>query len=393
MLAPSRCAAMAFSLSALVAVPAWAQPVPSAAPVPSASPSAVPATAAPGIKGIGRTTSRGRIDDLIGTASSAAEGFVGHTELEQRPILRPGELLETVPGVVISQHSGEGKANQYYLRGFNLDHGTDIAITVGGVPANMRTHAHGQGYSDVNWLIPEVVNYVNYRKGTYNADQGDFSTAGAVTMTYFNVLPRNIMSVSGGPYGQARVLLAASPSAGRDALPVRLGVRARGQHRPGPRQLPQVQRPPAIQPPVGRRAVRRHRAGVPGEVELIRPDSAAGRPARRHRSLRTARPHRRGANAPLRALRRLRAGRRQDDDPVQRVRAGLRPAPVLGLHVLPRRPGRHGPVRADRPAAGPRRERRPDVEDAGRREHGRLPDAQRQRHAGRALPRRADRTS
>lgn len=168
-----------------------------------------------GIKDIGRTTTRGRISNLIGTASSAAEGFVGHTELEERPILRPGELLETVPGVVISQHSGEGKANQYYLRGFNLDHGTDIAITIGGVPANMRTHAHGQGYSDVNWLIPEVVNYVNYRKGTYNADQGDFSTAGAVNMTYFNVLPHDLASVTGGPYGQGRVLLAASPSVGR----------------------------------------------------------------------------------------------------------------------------------------------------------------------------------
>ncbi|GAC1543529.1 MAG: hypothetical protein NVS2B17_23410 [Candidatus Velthaea sp.] len=164
---------------------------------------------------IGKTKSRGRIDNLIGTATSAAEGFVGHDELESRPILRPGELLETVPGVVISQHSGEGKANQYYLRGFNLDHGTDIAITVGGIPANMRTHAHGQGYSDINWLIPETVNYVNYRKGTYNADQGDFSTAGAVNMTYFNVLPQNIATFSGGPYGQARVLLAGSPTVGR----------------------------------------------------------------------------------------------------------------------------------------------------------------------------------
>ncbi|GAC1571517.1 MAG: hypothetical protein NVS3B7_01740 [Candidatus Elarobacter sp.] len=166
------------------------------------------------LKTIGRVKTRGRIDNLIGTASSAAEGFVGHTELQERPILRPGELLETVPGVVISQHSGEGKANQYYLRGFNLDHGTDIAITIGGIPANMRTHAHGQGYSDINWLIPEVVNFVNYRKGTYNADQGDFSTAGAVNMAYFNVLPGNITTLSSGPYGQARVLLAASPRVG-----------------------------------------------------------------------------------------------------------------------------------------------------------------------------------
>ena len=197
-------AALAFASSALVAT---AGPSPTPSPSPNAS-------AAPAFKTIGSVKSRGRIDNLIGTASSAAEGFVGHAELQERPILRPGELMETVPGVVISQHSGEGKANQYYLRGFNLDHGTDIAVTVGGVPANMPTHAHGQGYADVNWVIPETVNFINYRKGTYYADQGDFSAAGAVSMTYFNVLPHDIVSVSGGPYGQARVLLAASPAVG-----------------------------------------------------------------------------------------------------------------------------------------------------------------------------------
>ena len=166
------------------------------------------------LREIGKISTSGRITNLIGKVSSAAEGFVGHAELERRPILRPGELLETVPGVVISQHSGEGKANQYYLRGFNLDHGTDIAISIGGIPANMRTHAHGQGYSDINWLIPETVNFVNYRKGTYFADQGDFSTAGAVSMTSFNTLPHEIASISGGPHGQARLLLASSPAVG-----------------------------------------------------------------------------------------------------------------------------------------------------------------------------------
>lgn len=199
LVAPSPCA----SAHPATTATASAQRIPSPCP-----------TATPTITTIGKVQVRGRIDNLIGKASSAAEGFVGHTELEERPILRPGELLETVPGVVISQHSGEGKANQYYLRGFNLDHGTDIAITIAGVPANMRTHAHGQGYSDINWLIPEVVNYVNYHKGTYNADQGDFSTAGAVNMTYFNTLPHDILAVDGGPYGQARVLLAASRAVG-----------------------------------------------------------------------------------------------------------------------------------------------------------------------------------
>ncbi len=190
-------------------VPADARPSPSPSPSATASPASSLAT-------IGTIKARGRMTNLIGTASSASEGFVSHTELEERPILRPGELLETVPGVVISQHSGEGKANQYYLRGFNLDHGTDIAITVGGIPANMRTHAHGQGYSDINWVIPETVNFINYRKGTYDADAGDFSTAGAVNMTYFNALPHAIASFSGGPYGQARALIAASPLVATD---------------------------------------------------------------------------------------------------------------------------------------------------------------------------------
>lgn len=198
-----------------------------AAPAPSPCPTAVPthrarsagaATPCPtpthALKDIASVKARGRIDNLIGVAGSASEGYVGHSELEQRPILRPGELMETVPGVVISQHSGEGKANQYYLRGFNLDHGTDIAITIAGIPANMRTHAHGQGYSDVNWIIPEVVNYINYRKGTYYADQGDFSTAGAVDMKFFNVLPRNVVSFGAGPYGYGRLLLASSPKLG-----------------------------------------------------------------------------------------------------------------------------------------------------------------------------------
>jgi len=206
------------SIVAQVATPLPCEPAANASSRANGSATPAPcASASPVIKTIGTVRSRGRITNLIGTASSAAEGFVGHSELENRPILRPGELLETVPGVVISQHSGEGKANQYYLRGFNLDHGTDIAISIQGIPANMRTHAHGQGYSDINWLIPEVVNFVNYRKGTYNADQGDFSTAGAVNMTYFNALPKNIASVSTGPYGQARTLIAASPTVGRDA--------------------------------------------------------------------------------------------------------------------------------------------------------------------------------
>ena len=85
------------------------------------------------------------------------------------------KALEVVPGLIVTQHSGEGKANQYFLRGFNLDHGTDLAIKVDGMPVNMPTHGHGQGYADINFLIPELIQSVNVRKGPYYADVGDFS--------------------------------------------------------------------------------------------------------------------------------------------------------------------------------------------------------------------------
>jgi hypothetical protein len=153
-------------------------------------------------------------EDLVGIAQSASQGAITARQLEARPIMRSGEVLETVPGVVISQHSGEGKANQYYLRGFNLDHGTDLATTVAGVPVNLPTNAHGQGYSDLNFLIPELVSGVQFAKGPYFADQGDFSTAGSATINYADTLARPIVRVTGGDEGFARALVAASPAIG-----------------------------------------------------------------------------------------------------------------------------------------------------------------------------------
>jgi outer membrane receptor protein involved in Fe transport len=125
--------------------------------------------------------------------------------------MRAGDVLETVPGVVISQHSGEGKANQYYLRGFNLDHGTDFATTVAGMPVNLPTHGHGQGYSDLNFMIPELVSGVQFSKGPYFADQGDFATAGAATINYASSLEHAIVRVGGGGQGYGRALAAVSP--------------------------------------------------------------------------------------------------------------------------------------------------------------------------------------
>jgi len=153
----------------------------------------------------------GRSDSLVGVSDSASEGTVGAKQLDERPLLRPGEVLETVPGLIVTQHSGEGKANQYFLRGFNLDHGTDFATSVNGVPVNLPTHGHGQGYTDLNFMIPELVHTVNYKKGVYYADEGDFSSAGAADLEYFQVLPSSIASVQFGMYDEFRALLAASP--------------------------------------------------------------------------------------------------------------------------------------------------------------------------------------
>jgi TonB-dependent receptor-like protein/carboxypeptidase family protein len=157
-------------------------------------------------------------ESLIGIADAASQGAVTAAQIEARPILRPAEILETVPGLVTSQHSGEGKANQYYLRGFNLDHGTDFATTVAGMPVNMPTHAHGQGYSDLNFLIPELVSGVQYRKGPYDAEDGDFSTAGAADIVYTNTLPQAISRVWGGDGRYGRILFAQSPEAGSGRL-------------------------------------------------------------------------------------------------------------------------------------------------------------------------------
>ena len=150
-------------------------------------------------------------ENLVGVALSATQGVVSARQIDNRPIMRAGEVLEAVPGVIISQHSGEGKANQYYLRGFNLDHGTDFATSVAGVPVNMPTHAHGHGYSDLNFLIPELIAGVQFNKGPYAAEEGDFSTAGASHIRYVNELDKPIVRLSAGGEGWLRAFAAASP--------------------------------------------------------------------------------------------------------------------------------------------------------------------------------------
>jgi hypothetical protein len=157
---------------------------------------------------------QGRKDDLIGIAESGTQGTVGATEIEDRPILRSGEVLETVPGLIITQHAGGGKANQYYLRGFNLDHGTDIAISLNDMPLNLPSHAHGEGYSDMNTVIPEFVKRVDFEKGPYYANVGDFGSAASTRMEFFKTLPENFFKVEGGAHTYGRAVFGASHKLG-----------------------------------------------------------------------------------------------------------------------------------------------------------------------------------
>lgn len=149
-------------------------------------------------------------DDALGTHDAASEGVIDGQTLQQQPRQRPAEIMGSIPGLVVTQHSGDGKANQYFLRGMNLDHGTDLATYLQGVPINLPTHAHGHGYSDLNLLIPELVARIDYRKGPYFAAEGDFSSAGAAHVVYATRLDRPMTSLTLGQRGYQRWLWADS---------------------------------------------------------------------------------------------------------------------------------------------------------------------------------------
>lgn len=157
---------------------------------------------------------------LNGEATSASVGTVAQEQLTYRPLLRPAEVLETVPGMVVTQHSGDGKANQYFLRGFNLDHGTDFATYVEGMPVNMVTHGHGQGYSDLNFLIPELLESIVYKKGPYYASEGDFSSAGSARTRYVKSLTDTQLKLTVGEHQYQRALVTSGMKLGEGNLVV-----------------------------------------------------------------------------------------------------------------------------------------------------------------------------
>ena len=190
---------MAALTAALPPMPSWASDSPTDA---SSSPKEV--------KALAKVTVEGHYDNAVGTSDAASQGIIIGKLLQDIPLLRPGEVLEAIPGLVVAQHSGDGKANQYFLRGYNLDHGTDFATSVDAVPVNMPTNAHGQGYTDLNILIPELVSQIDYRKGTYFAQNGDFSAAGSADIAYRHALDAPFLDLTLGSYGYRRTLLAGS---------------------------------------------------------------------------------------------------------------------------------------------------------------------------------------
>jgi len=200
-----RLKATVLAISSIGLETSWAQSAPavptesSAAPSTQTTPTTLPEAAV-----------TGHYNTAVGTSDAASEGVVEGAALQDIPLLRPGEVLETVPGLVVTQHSGDGKANQYFLRGYNLDHGTDLATFVDDVPVNMTTNAHGQGYMDLNFLIPELIDDIDYRKGPYYSQHGDFASAGSVDIHYRDGLDYDLANLTLGSFGYYRALFAGS---------------------------------------------------------------------------------------------------------------------------------------------------------------------------------------
>ncbi|MEM1116826.1 MAG: TonB-dependent receptor [Bacteroidota bacterium] len=183
-----------------------------------------------GDEALGEVVVTGRAAGLLGIAGSASEGRVGQAQLAPRPLLRVGEALETVPGLIATQHSGSGKANQFFLRGLNLDHGTDFAASIDGVPLNLPTHAHGQGYLDLGQLIPEAIEEITFEKGPLHAESGDFATAGRADIRIASSRDVSIGRAIVGTDNTAEGLLVQSGNAGTG----RFLIAARGRYTDGP---------------------------------------------------------------------------------------------------------------------------------------------------------------
>jgi TonB dependent receptor/TonB-dependent Receptor Plug Domain len=171
-----------------------------ARPAPTAPAYAAPTPSSPNV-----TAARNVAGGASVQPSLASQVTVSGQDLNTRPVTRPGEVLEAAPGLAVVMHADGGKANQYYLRGYNLDHGTDLAIFVDDMPVNLPTHAHGQGYADLNWLLPETISSLDIRKGPYFADVGDFASAGSLFINLRDSVDRNVIEAITGSFDYERL--------------------------------------------------------------------------------------------------------------------------------------------------------------------------------------------
>jgi hypothetical protein len=149
---------------------------------------------------------RAALDQIFITTKTNVQSQIAAVDLETNPVRTSQDILRKVPGLIIGQHAGGGKAEQIFLRGFDIDHGTDITINVDGIPVNMVSHAHGQGYADLHFVIPETIAHVDFGKGAYYADKGNFNTAGYVDFTTKATLKDNLISVEAGQFNTIRAL-------------------------------------------------------------------------------------------------------------------------------------------------------------------------------------------
>ena len=290
----------------------------------------------------------GRWDNPFGFTSTASHGVVGAAELDARPRMRTGEVLEAVPGLIVTQHSGAGKSNQMFLRGFNLDHGTDFATWVDGMPVNLPTHGHGQGYTDLNFLIPELVERLEYRKGAYYAEVSDFSSAGGAYLTTYERLPEGVLKGGVGEDGYASVLVADSAATGAGEL--LYAVQTHRYDGPWVDVSEDLQRNNLL--------LRYSSRTDDGEwnVALMGYDAqwnAADQVPRRvvesgAVAARLARHLARRRDVALQRLGHLECGARRGPRALERLCDRLRPVALLELHVLSRRRHRRRSVRAAR---------------------------------------------
>ena len=224
----------------------------------------------------------------MGVATTASQGTITQEELQLRPVYRVGQLLETTPGLVVTVHSGEGKAQQYLVRGFNLDHGTDIANFVDDMPVNRSTNTHGQGYSDANFMMPEVFNGLDYTKGPYHAEIGDFGAVASTHVKMADEIP-NQMSLSAGTLGVYNAFAGGTLQDQRHGPNPRRGLPgARGWPVRPSGQLPQDRRRHPLQPRRDRRRLRPHSHVLQGPGEHDDGPAAAGHPAGADRPVRHA---------------------------------------------------------------------------------------------------------